>query len=388
MPWQSGSGGGGGPWGGGGGGGSGGGGGPWGRGGGPGGGNFGGPRPPDLEETIRNVQNRFKGVLPGRMGGGMGIGVVALVLIVLWALSGFYRVEPDQQGVVLRFGKWVNTTAPGLNWHLPYPIESVLTPSVEAINSIDIGFRAAAGAASNRSTSSRRDVSEESLMLTGDQNIIDIDFTVLWKISDAGQYLFNIREPEATVKIAAESAMREIIGRTDIQPALTEARGDVQTKARALLQSILDEYESGIEITQIQLQEMQPPAPVIDAFNDVQRAQQDRDRLRNEADAYRNDILPRARGEAQRLIQEANAYKERLSNEAQGEAQRFLQVYEAYLQAPDLTKRRMYLETFEDIYRETDKVLLGKGTEGIVPYLPLNELQRRMPSGNDAGRTQ
>jgi membrane protease subunit HflK len=388
MPWQSGSGGGGGPWGGGGGGGSGGGGGPWGRGGGPGGGNFGGPRPPDLEETIRNVQNRFKGVLPGRMGGGMGIGVVALVLIVLWALSGFYRVEPDQQGVVLRFGKWVNTTAPGLNWHLPYPIESVLTPSVEAINSIDIGFRAAAGAASNRSTSSRRDVSEESLMLTGDQNIIDIDFTVLWKISDAGQYLFNIREPEATVKIAAESAMREIIGRTDIQPALTEARGDVQAKARALLQSILDEYESGIEITQIQLQEMQPPAPVIDAFNDVQRAQQDRDRLRNEADAYRNDILPRARGEAQRLIQEANAYKERLSNEAQGEAQRFLQVYEAYLQAPDLTKRRMYLETFEDIYRETDKVLLGKGTEGIVPYLPLNELQRRMPSGNDAGRTQ
>ncbi len=388
MPWQSGSGGGGGPWGGGGGGGSGGGGGPWGRGGGPGGGNFGGPRPPDLEETIRNVQNRFKGVLPGRMGGGMGIGVVALVLIVLWALSGFYRVEPDQQGVVLRFGKWVNTTAPGLNWHLPYPIESVLTPSVEAINSIDIGFRAAAGAASNRSTSSRRDVSEESLMLTGDQNIIDIDFTVLWKISDAGQYLFNIREPEATVKIAAESAMREIIGRTDIQPALTEARGDVQAKARTLLQSILDEYESGIEITQIQLQEMQPPAPVIDAFNDVQRAQQDRDRLRNEADAYRNDILPRARGEAQRLIQEANAYKERLSNEAQGEAQRFLQVYEAYLQAPDLTKRRMYLETFEDIYRETDKVLLGKGTEGIVPYLPLNELQRRMPSGNDAGRTQ
>lgn len=388
MPWQSGSGGGGGPWGGGGGGGSGGGGGPWGRGGGPGGGNFGGPRPPDLEETIRNVQNRFKGVLPGRMGGGMGIGVVALVLIVLWALSGFYRVEPDQQGVVLRFGKWVNTTAPGLNWHLPYPIESVLTPSVEAINSIDIGFRAAAGAASNRSTSSRRDVPEESLMLTGDQNIIDIDFTVLWKISDAGQYLFNIREPEATVKIAAESAMREIIGRTDIQPALTEARGDVQTKARALLQSILDEYESGIEITQIQLQEMQPPAPVIDAFNDVQRAQQDRDRLRNEADAYRNDILPRARGEAQRLIQGANAYKERLSNEAQGEAQRFLQVYEAYLQAPDLTKRRMYLETFEDIYRETDKVLLGKGTEGIVPYLPLNELQRRMPSGNDAGRTQ
>jgi membrane protease subunit HflK len=387
MPWQSGSGGGGGPWGGGGGSGSGGGG-PWGRGGGPGGGNFGGPRPPDLEETIRNVQNRFKGVLPGRMGGGMGIGVVALVLIVLWALSGFYRVEPDQQGVVLRFGKWVNTTAPGLNWHLPYPIESVLTPSVEAINSIDIGFRAAAGAASNRSTSSRRDVPEESLMLTGDQNIIDIDFTVLWKISDAGQYLFNIREPEATVKIAAESAMREIIGRTDIQPALTEARGDVQTKARALLQSILDEYESGIEITQIQLQEMQPPAPVIDAFNDVQRAQQDRDRLRNEADAYRNDILPRARGEAQRLIQEANAYKERLSNEAQGEAQRFLQVYEAYLQAPDLTKRRMYLETFEDIYRETDKVLLGKGTEGIVPYLPLNELQRRMPSGNDAGRTQ
>ena len=286
---------------------------------------------------------------------------------------------------MLRFGEWVSTTEAGLNWHLPFPIESVLKPDVAQVRQIQIGFRNLGG---DRARAQARDVEEESLMLTGDQNIIDIDLTVQWKIgaeiSDAGKFLFNIRDQEATVKIAAESAMREIIGRTDIQPALTEARGNIEIQTQELLQSILDEYEAGIEITEVKLQDVQPPQQVIDAFDDVQRALQDRDRLRNEADAYRNDILPRARGEAQRMIQEAEGYREGLINEAQGEAQRFLSVYEAFKQNPEVTQRRMYLETIQGVFANTDKVILdnnvGGGGGGVVPYLPLNELQRRTPS--------
>ena len=377
MPWENKSGGGGGPWGGGSGGG-GGGGGPWGQGG-P------GPKAPDLEEIIRRGQDRFKGMFPG---GGSGIsgwtfGLIVIGLLVIWAFTGFYRVQPDEQGVVLRFGAWDRTTQPGLNWHIPYPIETVDTPSVERIEAIDIGFRALGA---ERGRSQPRDIAEESLMVTGDQNIIDIDFTVQWKIADAGKFLFNIRNQADTVKIAAESAMREIIGRTDIQPALTEARQDIEAKARALLQEILNDYDAGIEITQVQLQNVSPPGAVIDAFDDVQRARQDLDRLRNEADAYRNDVIPRARGEAQRMIQEAQGYRERLKNEAEGEAQRFIQVYEAYRQNPEVAKRRMYLETMQNLLSEIDKVIMDRGVQGAVPYLPLDQL-RRTPQGDRATTT-
>ena len=369
MPWENK--GGGGPWGGGGGGS--GGGGPWGRGGGSGG----GPRPPDFEDFIKKGQDRFRSILPGG-GGGLGKSaylLIAVGILIVWLLTGLYRVQSNEQGVVLRFGQWTETTQPGLNWHLPWPIETALTPSVTSVQQIDIGFQSTGN---ERVRSARRDVEEESLMLTGDQNIIDIDFTVQWKIADAGQYLFNIREPEQTVKIAAESAMREIIGRTDIQPALTEARGTVETEARSLLQATLDEYQAGIEITELALQDVQPPNAVIDAFNDVLRAQQDRDRARNEADRYRNDILPRARGEALKVVQGAEAYKEQLENEAEGEAQRFLSVFTAYKQNPDVTRRRMYLETMQGVLSDTDKVILDgqSGAGGAVPYLPLNELRR------------
>jgi len=333
---------------------------------------------------IRRGQEKFKSLLPGGgLGGGRGFMLILVGLLVVWVLSGFYRVQPDEQGVVLRFGKWVATTQPGLNWHWPYPIETVETPSVERINAIDIGFRTLGGDRSSRTQ--RRDVPEESLMVTGDQNIIDIDFTVQWKVADAGKFLFNIRNPEATVKIAAESAMREIIGRTDIQPALTEARQDIEVKARTLLQGILNEYDAGIEITQVQLQEVLPPAPVIDAFDDVQRARQDRERLRNEADAYRNDVLPRARGEAQRIIQQAQGYRERLKNEAEGEAQRFLQVYQAYLQNKEVTRRRMYLETMQKLLSGSDKVIMDRGTQNVVPYLPLDQLRQ---GGSRAGSSR
>ena len=314
---------------------------------------------------------------PGSGSGGGGLGpkgivLVVLALIVLWLCTGFYRVQTNEEGVVMRFGKWVATTQPGLNWHLPYPIETVELPAVTDVHQIDIGYRAT-GADTTRGT--RRDVPEESLMLTGDQNIIDIDFSVLWKISDATAYLFNIRDSQDTVKIAAESAMREIIGRTDIQPALTEARGEIESTSRALLQKTLDEYKAGIEITGLILQDVKPPAPVIDAFDDVQRARQDRDRARNEAEAYRNDILPRARGEVQQVVQKAQAYKERLVQEAEGEADRFLSVYEAYKENPEVTRRRMYLETLQSVLGDSDKVILDSGTGGAVPYLPLNELR-------------
>jgi len=385
MPWQSQ--GGGGPWGGGGSGG-----GPWGgrggggggrgngSGGGPFGGGGGGQQPPDFEEAIRKAQERMKAYLPGGGMGGKGIALLIAAAIGVWLLTGFYRVQTDQQGVVLRFGEWVNTTRPGLNWHIPYPIESVVTPSVEQINQINVGFRSVG--------QGQRDVEEESLMLTGDQNIIDIDFSVQWKIADAGKYLFNIRAPGETVKIAAESAMREIIGRTDIQPALTEARAEIEGKTKDLLQKILDSYESGILITGIKLQNVQPPQQVVDAFNDVQRALQDRDRLRNEAQSYRNDIIPKARGEAQKMIQEAEAYREKIVNEAEGQAERFNQVLSAYEESPDVTKKRMYLETMQKVYSRTDKVLMDAGTSNAVPYLPLDELRKNRTRQTSGGGGQ
>ncbi|ACI99377.1 FtsH protease activity modulator HflK [Rhodospirillum centenum] len=375
MPWNNQSGGGGGPWGPppGGGGNS-----PWGRPGGGGGGSN--PQGPDLEDLLRRSQDRFKRMVPGGFGSGKGIALAIFVVALLWVASGIYRVQQDEQGVVLRFGEFVRTDQPGLRWHFPAPIETALTPKVTRVNRIEIGYRSVADG--------RRaggDVVDESLMLTGDENIIDIDFTVFWFIKDAGAYLFNIRDPEATVKKAAESAMREVIGRTDIQPALTEARQEIEASTLGLLQAMLDEYQSGIEITQVQLQKVDPPSAVVDAFNDVQRARQDRERLRNEAEGYRNDIIPRARGEAERLIQEASAYREQVVNLAQGDAQRFISVLEAYAKAPEVTARRMYLETMQEVMSGTNKIIIdGKsGGQGVLPYLPLNELLQRQP-----GQTQ
>ena len=351
--------------------------GPWGRG-------PGGQQPPNIEDMVRRGQDRLKSILPGGIGGGRGILLVLIGIVVIWGLSGIYTVKTDQQGVVLRFGAWVATTQPGLNYHWPVPIESVLTPSVEAINSIEVGFRTFGDGGAG----TRRDVPEESVMLTGDQNIIDIDFTVQWKIKDAGEFLFNIRNPAATVKVAAESAMRETIGRMDIQPALTEARSEIQADTKRLLQEILDSYGAGIEIREVLLQEVQPPGPVVDAFNDVQRALQDRDRLQNEAEAYRNDILPRARGEAVRLIQDASAYKEQIVNEAQGETSRFLSIYEEYKLSKDVTRQRIYLETMEAVYQGVEKMIIDSGAEGglrAVPYLPLPDLDRRLSRGAEGG---
>ncbi|MBI3452986.1 MAG: FtsH protease activity modulator HflK [Rhodospirillales bacterium] len=368
MPWNQG--GGGGPWGGGGGGG---GQNPWNR---PPGGGGSGQQPPNIEDLIRRGQERVKRLFPGGFGSGKGVALVVLALLALWLASGFYRVQPNEQGVVLRFGQWVRTAQPGLNYHLPGPIESVLTPRVTAVNSLDIGFR---GAAEGRGVRNRS-VPEEGLMLTGDENIIDIQYTVFWLIKDAGLFLFNIASPELTVKAAAESAMREVVGQMPAQFALAEGRRQIEEQTQKLLQQILDQYGAGVLITQVQLRAVDPPTQVIDAFRDVQRAKADRERARNEAEAYRNDIVPRARGEGQRLIQEAEAYRQQVIAQAQGEAQRFVSVFNAYRLAPEVTKQRLYLETMELIFKGNSKVIIdqspGSGP-GVVPYLPLPEIQRR-----------
>ncbi|MFZ6761338.1 FtsH protease activity modulator HflK [Pseudoroseomonas sp. WGS1072] len=348
-------------------------GGPWGQP--PQGGGSGGRGPgggPDLDEAIRQAQEALRRILPrGGRGGGKWIGIGLAALLAVWAASGLYRVQPDEQGVVMRFGAFNRTTAPGLNYRIPWPVESVTTPRVTRINRIDVGFRAANDSPLTRPVSAR-DVLEESLMLTGDENIIDIDFAVFWRIRDAGEYLFNTRNPDQTVKLAAESVMREVVGRTPIQPALTEARAQIEQAVRTGTQFILDQYGSGIELTQIQLLKVEPPSEVIDTFRDVQRANADRERMRNEAEAYRNDIIPRARGEGQRMIQEAEGYRESQVARARGEAARFVSVLSAYQTAKDVTIRRLYLETMEEILRRNPTLVVDDRLQGVVPYLPLD----------------
>ena len=374
MPWNSQ--GGGGPWGGGGN--NGGGQNPWGQR--PQGGGGGGNTPPDFDDMIRKGQERLKRLFPGG-GGYKGFVLIGIAVIGLWLLTGFYRVQPGEQGVTLLFGKWVGTTGPGLNYFLPAPIGEVIKPNVERTNQIEVGYRGAGTVASNGS----RDVPEESLMLTGDQNIIDIDYVVQWRISDAGAYLFNVRDPENTIKLASESAMREVIGKTNLEEALTVGRVRVEEQTRTLLQKIMDGYDSGIFIAEVKMQKVDPPRDVIDAFNDVQRARQDRDRSQNEALAYRNDIIPRAKGEAERQVLQARAYKDRVTKEAEGEAERFTSVYNSYLTAQDVTTRRLYLETMQDILNKSEKVIIDQNSSGngVVPYLPLPEVQKRANAGGN-----
>ncbi len=333
---------------------------------------------PDLDDIIRKAQDWARGVAvgqwPGGWGGGRVIGLLLAGGLLLWAASGFYRVQPDEQGVVLRFGAFNRTAPPGLNYHIPWPIETATTPRVTTENLVFIGFRS--GEALPTRPVPARDVLEESLMLTGDENIIDIDFVVRWRIRDAAEFLFNTRSPESTIKSAAESMMREVIGRTPIQPALTEARAQIEEQVRRGTQAIMDQYRAGVVITQVQLQKVDPPAAVIEAFRDVQRAAADRERQRNEAEAYRNDIIPRARGEAERMVQEAQGFRDSQEARARGEAQRFTQVLSAYQQAQDITLRRLYLETMEDILRRNPKLVVDDRLQGIVPLLQLQDTGR------------
>jgi len=357
-------------------GGSGGGGGPWGS----------GPRgnqPPDLEEIIRKGQERFKGMMPGGLGSSRLVGLVALGIVLLWMFSGVYRVQPGERGVELLFGKFVKETGAGLHIWAPAPFGEVLKPNVERTNEITVGFR---GSGSDHAASIR-DVPQESLMLTGEANIIDIDYVVQWRIKNARDYLFNIRNVTNTIKLASESAIREVVGQTPLEDALALKRVFVEQRTKDLLQKILDGYGAGVFIVDIKMQKVDPPQPVIDAFNDVQRARQDKDREKNEADAYLQDIIPKAEGEAQRLIQEATAYREQLIKEAEGEAARFLSVYDAYKGGKDVTIRRLYLERMQEVLKDSQKIIIdsSKGGPGVVPYLPLPEIDKRRTGTAPAG---
>lgn len=389
MPWEQNSGG---PWGGGGGkrgggGGNGRGGGgpqsPWG-----GGGSGGGPgrQPPDVEEFVRRSQEKLKGMIPGGFGTGPVVGLIAVVVIAFWFATGFYRVEPDQQGVELVFGELHQTTAPGLNYNFPAPIGEVLTPSVTAINQVVIGFRAAGSGAA-------QDVRQESEMLTGDENIISIHFAVFWRIKDAGDFLFNIRNPEESVKNAAEAAMREIVGKNDFEFTRTEGRTQIAQQTHTLMQSILDSYFSGVEVTQVNLQKVDPPADVIEAFRDVQAASADKEATINKATAYFNQVTERAKGEADQITRAAEAYKQERIDRATGESERFNQIYAQYAEGKDITRRRIYLQMMEEILGDIDKVVVGDGLEGgragsgVVPYLPIDRMldeQRRRADENAA----
>jgi membrane protease subunit HflK len=370
MPWNGQGGGGGGPWGGSGGQG------PWGRGSSGGGKGNGGP-PPNLEELLRRGQDRLRGMLPGGDNSGGRLAVLAVAVVFgLWLITGFYRINPDEEGVIRRFGAYSQTTGPGLHYHLPVPIETVEKPKVKRINRTNVGFNAEG---SGRGAG-RQALPEESLMLTGDENIVDINLSVFWVIKDAQAYLFNVRSPDATVKSAAEAAVREVVGRTPIASVLAEGRRQVETDTETLLQSILDSYGAGLQVTQVQLQKVDPPQPVIEAYRDVQKAHTDQDRLKNEAEAYQNQIVPVARGEAEQKVQNAEADRQEIIARAQGDAQRFLSVLNAYQANKEVTAERLYLETMEDVLKNANKVLIDKAAEGVVPYLPLPGLTGKQPT--------
>src|SRR5262245_28451535 len=344
---------------------------PWSKGGGPQSG--GSPQHNDLEALLKRSQDKLKQVMPG--GTGLPGSFIFLIAVAIVAIISFYAftfsVDPDELGVVMLFGKPVRTEPPGLHLRQPYPIEEVRLPKVTRQNIIEIGMR------SSEVGRGVRPVPEESLMLTGDENIVDINLLGFWRIRDAQKYLFNIQKPDVTVKEVAESAMRDIVGQSNIQPLLTGARQKTEQAVQKLMQEVLDSYGAGVSIDQVQLQKVDPPTLVIDAFRDVQAARADKERLQNEAGAYANKVVPEARGEAERILQAARAYKEQTVAEATGQAARFLSVYEQYKKAPEITRKRMYLETMERILGGTDKIILdSKGGQSVVPYLSLDQLHK------------
>ena len=375
--------------------------GPWGQGSSGGGGGGQRPEPPqaDLEDLIRRGQESLKGILGGGRGGNSGGGangsgsgggfgfskrsglIAVLVVLLLWMSSGIYRVEPDELGVVLRFGEYHRKTDPGLNYHLPYPIERVLIPSVTSINKVEVGFRTGLNE-SNRNIG----FDEESLMLTGDRNIVDIDFEVQWKIDAAvpQNYLFNVRNPSGIIKPVAESAMREVIARNNLDDILTVAQAVIAIDTKQIMQDMLDSYGAGVEIVAVNLSRPDVPSPVIDEFQDVKRAEQDKETAESVAEGYRNEVIPKARGEAVQMVQQATAYKNRVVADAEGNVARFLSVYDEYRQAKDVTRKRIYFETMEEVMAGMQKVIIdGEAGQGVLPYLPLQELRARTTNTNN-----
>lgn len=343
-----------------------------------------GPPGPDFAQ-INEQLNKLKNIkLPG------GGKIIALVVLLIWLATGIYIVNPDEVGVVQRFGSFHRMTDPGPHYHLPFPFEKVQTPKVTQVRRFEIGFRTISTPTALGVEPQYRVVPEESHMLTGDENIVDVQFIVQYQLKDPVQYLFNIQFPDTSVKSAAETAMREVIGYNKLDAALTDGKPAIQDETRALMQMIMDRYESGIQILAVQLQDVQPPEPVIDAFRDVVRAREDAVRIQNQAEAYRNDIVPRARGEAAIIVNQAEAHKEAVVRKAEGEAQRFLSILAEYKQAPDVTRKRLYLETMEEVLSnpELSKTIISdQAINQVLPYLPLERITPRAGQSQEAVRT-
>lgn len=359
--------------------------GPWGSGGGGGRGGGGNDLPPDLDDMLRKAQDNLRQVFPRGFQGPRLFGLIALGAAALWLASGFYIIVPGESGVIQRFGKWSATkTEAGLGYRLPAPIETLTKVNVTEIRRLSVGF-------SDRVTMSgaqRQTLPEESLMLTSDTNIVDMDMVVLWTIKSAEDYLFSIRDQENTIKKVAESAIREVVGQTLMFPLITQERDNVAIRARDIMSKTLDGYKSGITINQVLIQRAEVHPDVQDAFQDVQSARQDAIEVQNRAGAYREDILPKARGDAIRMKQEAEGYKQSVVARASGDADRFNSIYSAYLTNKDVTRTRLYLETMEDVMKNAQKIIMDSDAakSGVVPYMPLNEL--KPAAGSPSGKSQ
>ncbi len=299
-------------------------------------------------------------------------GLISLSLVLLWLTSGFYKVDSDENAVLLYFGKFYSISTPGLNYHIPFPFGKVIKKSVTSVNTEEFGF------SSNLRRFEKRNFDAESLMLTGDENIVDIEFQIQWQISDIKDFVFNIAEPNQSIRKAAESSMREIIARTPIASALSDGKEKIEQETKDLLQQILNNYKAGVRIVLVQLRRVDPPSQVIDAFRDVQTAKADKEKEINQAQAYANDIIPRARGQASQMTEQSEAFRKEVVTNAAGEAGRFLSVYNQYVKSKQVTKKRIYIETMEKIYRDIDKIIIDSGANksGVMPYYPLNELKQ------------
>lgn len=344
--------------------------------------------PPDLDEVVRNLQRKLGGLFGGNRGGqqpennqssgggSLGLGLIAAIIFIVWLLSGIYIVEPAERGVVLRFGQYQTTTMPGPHWHFPYPIDRVEVVNVENIRTVEIGYRSAG----SRPESS---ILSESLMLTNDENIVDLKIAGQYRVKDAAQYLFNVRSADTILRQMMESAVREVVGQSNMDFVLTEGRSEVATRTEQILQQMLDDHGTGLSVTSVSMQDVQPPEQVQDSFADVVKAREDEVRQKNEAEAYANDIIPRARGQAFRIIQEAEAYKSQIVARANGETSRFLQVMTEYNKAPFITEERLYLDAMESVYSRSDKVMVDIDSNGSnVLYLPLDRMGNRSGSSS------
>jgi len=345
--------------------------------------NSGGPQP-DLDEVMRRIQQKLRDMFGGnnnnngasgndngpQLPGKAAISAIFVIAFLLWIVSGLYSVAADEEAAVLRFGQYVETTGPGLNWHLPWPIESAEKLPVTRVQRLTIGFRSFGDGRT-------RKVDQEALMLTADENIVDISFVVQYKIKNLEQYLFDIANQTKTVRDASESAIREVIGRTLIDDVLTTKKAQVEVDVQDLIQSILNGYKAGISITTVKLQDVQPPTRVIREFKDVASAREDRERAKNEAQAYANDIIPKARGEAKKMVLDAEGYSSEVIDRAKGEAQRFVSILQAYQKAPEVTRKRLYIDTIQKVMTKADKVIVdGSVADRVLPYLPLDQRQK------------